>query len=621
MTITWDAENCLGLNKDVSPRKLPPHVWTDALNVQFRDGRTKKRDGQAEALFTFTSALADPSPTNTGADTITGISTFQDTVAEVWTITCTDATEPATFSVSGSVTGALDDATAGVAYTSPQIGFTIGYGASPAFVVGDNFTITLTKVAPADDIYHMIPWSTSTGYNWFWASLTDIYLWNGSTHTEVTRDDGASPPVTVDYTADADEQWTSCVLGEVVFMNNPNDLPQYYDSSYGAFKNMPNTGGAGTWPANLRCKALRAYKQYLVALNLSEGATLEPQNIRWSDSADPGSVPTWDITDATTDAGENTLSETDGDVVDGLTLGDTFIIYKQDSVWGMQLVGGQFVMRFYKIFGDRGLLTQNCVADVNGAHFCVGEDDVYMHNGSQPRSVVSNKIRRTLFQQIDDDYIDRCYVTADYRNREALFCYVLAGSGATVPNRAMVYNWESDECTFRDLPGSAHIGFGQLDDDLTPDSWDEDAETWESDNSEWGTVAGKPTQNRLLIPDTTGQTFYAEGRTNQDGGSNYLAFCEKLGITGGDRVSIKHVYRLIPDIEGAGTVSISIGGELAPGSGYLWSSPKTFTIGTSTWVDFKGVAGRSLAVRFESTSDNEWAINSYTLEGQISGTQ
>lgn len=61
-------------------------------------------------------------------------------VAETFTITATSAT---TFTVVGTVSGALADATVGTPYTTGQVAFLIQAGSTP-FVAGDNFTLNTT---------------------------------------------------------------------------------------------------------------------------------------------------------------------------------------------------------------------------------------------------------------------------------------------------------------------------------------------------------------------------------------------------------------------------------------------------------------------------------------------
>lgn len=76
----------------------------------------------------------------TGDGTISGYIGTATSVAEMFTITATNAT---TFSVVGSVSGALANATVGTPYTSAKINFTITAGGT-AFVAGDVFTLQTT---------------------------------------------------------------------------------------------------------------------------------------------------------------------------------------------------------------------------------------------------------------------------------------------------------------------------------------------------------------------------------------------------------------------------------------------------------------------------------------------
>jgi len=355
-------------------------------------------------------------------------------------------------------------------------------------------------------------------------------------------------------------------------------------------------------------------------MNLTDNAALNEMLVGIESLAGSGINSNWDYTDATLEAGDTTLAETDGKVVDGLAMGDSFIIYKEDSVWGMQLIGGQFVFRFYKIFSDVGLLNVNCVASFEGKHFVVGPNDIYVHNGSSKESVIDDRVRGTIYSRINDTYITRSFVVPDYRNREVLFCYCNASSGSAYPDEALVYNWDSGEISFRSLYGTAAIGYGEVSDAPTEVSaWDSDAGSWNSDSSEWGEVAGKPTERRMLIPHTTGQKFYADGRGETDGGTAFRAFVERVGLDFNDPRGIKHLYAIRPTIMGTGTVSIYAGGEKNPGEGYTWYGPKTFTIGTDHRVDFRGVSGRALSVRFESTADSNWELEGYQIEGTVKG--
>lgn len=86
--------------------------------------------------------------TRTGTGTLTGIAAVEPAaVTETWTLTCTAvAANGGTFSVVGSVSGAMANATVGVPYSAARIQFTINDGATD-YALNDTFTIPVTVAA------------------------------------------------------------------------------------------------------------------------------------------------------------------------------------------------------------------------------------------------------------------------------------------------------------------------------------------------------------------------------------------------------------------------------------------------------------------------------------------
>lgn len=127
---------------------------------------------------TNASAVADPG--NVGGGSLGSITTKPATVTETITAVCTDDTVPATFTISGSVSGVFGTtATAGVAYLNSKVGFTIT-ASGTAFAIDDAFTIAMTVGA-----------MTAAGQAWIEntptvATTTKIsvpYTRSGSTYT------------------------------------------------------------------------------------------------------------------------------------------------------------------------------------------------------------------------------------------------------------------------------------------------------------------------------------------------------------------------------------------------------------------------------------------------------
>ena len=74
--------------------------------------------------------------------------------------------------------------------------------------------------------------------------------------------------------------------------------------------------------------------------------------------------------------------------------------------------------------------------------------------------MLSNKMRRTIYDELNGDNYQKCFVAADYIRNEMLACYP-AGS-STVVNKALIWNWVENTFSLRDLPDVSHISSGIL---------------------------------------------------------------------------------------------------------------------------------------------------------------
>ena len=147
---------------------------------------------------------------------------------------------------------------------------------------------------------------------WLYTSLTKGYVYDGSAHTNITRQTAA---VDVDYTATATRQWNGTLFGGIPILNNGIDVPQFWGTlSVGTkLANLTN------WPATLRAAVVRAFGAYLIAIYITDAGTVYPHLVKWSSEAtDPGTLPgSWDETDETVDTGEYDLPDTNAGLLRG----------------------------------------------------------------------------------------------------------------------------------------------------------------------------------------------------------------------------------------------------------------------------------------------------------------
>lgn len=242
-----------------------------------------------------------------------------------------------------------------------------------------------------------------------------------------------------------------------IVINRQVDVPVYMTSGDMQLKPLPG------WQDAWRCGALRAYRDMLVAVDISKGGARYSNMVKWSGywRLDLGPVPmTWDKDDLKAQAGENMLAGLASPLVDAVSLRDACVLYANQATWTMTATGGTDVFAFRQLFDRRGIIGTNAAMDMDGLHYCLGDQDIWMHDGITARSIVTNRIRNRVFHHLDRRLKNRCFVTTDQTRRLVYFCYPSAEPALKFTtadggcNVAAVYHVDSQAWSFVDLPNA-----------------------------------------------------------------------------------------------------------------------------------------------------------------------
>lgn len=449
---------------------------------------------------------------------------------------------------------------------------------------------------------------------WLYAGLAKIYGYDGTTHTDLTRVSGG------DYNATAAREWNSTILGGIAVLNNGVDDPQYWaDTSLGT-----KMADLANWPANTTAKVIKALGNYLVAINTTESGTQFGHRVRWSHPAVPGAVPSsWDETDPTKDAGIYDLPDSEtGVLLDARVLNGQLFLYKGQAVWRMWHIGGQSIFAFQEFLTTVGLLATRCVTTVpDGArHFMVTTDDILVHNGASPQSIVEKKFRRALFRSIDTTNYINSFVFPNPQYNEVWFCF--PESGSEFPTRALTWNYQDNSLGFVDVDfqaassGAVESAIDDIWDDGEDTTWDEDTEVW-SEVQAKRTVVVSPVATKLLQLDVgTTNDGVDIARTLQRTGLSYTGDNNRARPIADDSLR-KMVNRIWIRATGD-TFSVKLGAyddiEEAP----VWSEAQEFTPGVDRYVDII-VEGVFYAIEFFSTGSVNWQVEGWRLEVDVTG--
>lgn len=451
--------------------------------------------------------------------------------------------------------------------------------------------------------------SATTG----WLIMADdkAYSLQGVTLAEVTP----VAAIPASYPAGA-LVWSGGTLGLLTIVHDTERTPWVWPEP------VPTTPmiELANWPAGMTCYTLRSFKQILVAVGVTKGVNFYPTMVKWSHPADPGTVPpSWDETDETKDAGETVLAETSGQCVDAVGLRDALVIYKTDSVWGMSYIGGVFVYRFTKIFGEWGVPRRNCAVEYTaGKHFCFTGTDLMIHDGNHAQSIIKGKMK-SLLRTITIDQLDTAFVCSNPAFSEVWFCWRNLLDGKMAANIAIVYNTIENTCSIRLLPDFRFIGTGRVDPTAeATQTWNGAVETWDSKNAVWAETAQIPAFLRLLgMGDNS--IHWADGGSTMI--SPMLVERQYLGVPINaqgppDLSAVKFVRRVWPRFTGpTGTeVYVTFGTADSINEPIKWRAPLLFVLGVTRKFDIT-LSGKVMAIRISvATAGDPLPTNLITEE-------
>lgn len=470
--------------------------------------------------------------------------------------------------------------------------------------VGPTAKVLLTpSVAP----YAIFP-SPSSSELAVYFGLEKAYAFNVSAQAEITR-------TSSDYSTPALGSWNHTLFHGFGIYNNGADPPQQWEPA--ALTTLLTDLSA--WPASTSAKVLRSFKTFLIALDITKAAGRSPRMVKWSDAADPDTLPaSWDPTDATRLAGELTLAEGASELIDCGALGDLNIVYTGEETWAMRLSSGISVFDFYRLFEQSGLLAQDCFISLRHprAHFAVTQDDFVTHNGQQIQSVGDGSVTRWFFRNLNPAYyyLTRCVHLPELREIWVHFPTVEAKL-----DHVLVWNYAFGAWSMRTTDSVRAVSSFRFNSAAALDDWDsEESTTWSFESSITWTSPGQSrlTTGVFASPVSLAGITY----THPDNAGTAEINMERTGIIQVDREAVdeysyKQLVCIRPHVNApAGTVLIFRGGTQEDlYDPVAWTAEKTFVVGTDTEVNFY-VTGRYLAFSVRCSAVTRWEWHGYTYE-------
>jgi hypothetical protein len=393
-----------------------------------------------------------------------------------------------------------------------------------------------------------------------------------------------------------------------VFINASDRDPVYWNGDE-AQVCQPLPG----WPTDGRCLTLRAHKNFLFAIGfISEGT----QRVRWSDAAAAGEVPSTWAPGLDNLAGFLDLAPLSSPCIEGATLRDSFIVYKQESMWSFDFVGGNAVFAARKLFAEHGIAGANAVTrGIDDVHLFVGDEgDVFITDGVRVNSILDGRAQRDFYADFAQN--DPRIFSAVTLAREKVGVIIYPRGGASRGNRALIYDFISQDIGYRDMPDVTCAAAGAaLRDVGDVNQWDGAIGTWDEQTRAWGQDVFGQTLDDIMAGGDMGFVILSDPNADDFTTGPVRAQLEKSGLAFGNPQRRKMVTRLWPKVSGriGDTLLFRVGGQDVTGGPVSLGPPVTFTIGQDTSVD-TFVQGRFLSMEIVSEGGAPWRIGTIDVE-------
>jgi hypothetical protein len=468
----------------------------------------------------------------------------------------------------------------------------------------------------------LLPVDTAAGPLWLITTDTKVYSLTGSSLQHISKVVGG-------YSASG--RWSGGVLSGIPVITNGVDVPQAWTpvAASQLLTDLPN------WPPTHRAIVMRSFGVVLIVLGMVVAGVVKPWTVKVSHPADPGALPvSWDEADPTRDVLLFDLADTTDKLVDGMQLGEIFIVYKENSTWTLRTYRGQSLSQLFQvnnIFRESGLLARDCIQSVRGGgHFVVTQDDIIVHSGTSGsmQSIGYSRIIRDFFREVSAEHYQKSYTYKDDFNNEIVICF--APEGESEVSRAWAWNWSDNTFAPRDdLSGFHYIAQGSYTPQDALDTWDTAVGVWATDIAPWNTftntkrlrillAAGDESLYRFDAEHTEGETETEQSLERTD--FHFTADKDGNPIPAPDH--FKFYRSMAPQINAPmGTefeIQFGYRDEVGEDKPINWFPPKRFKLrrGVRVWILRRT---RFLSWRISCMTSTAWTCSGYLIEQDLRG--
>jgi hypothetical protein len=314
-------------------------------------------------------------------------------------------------------------------------------------------------------------------------------------------------------------------FGDVTLATNDADQIQYATATtFGAVAGAP------------KARILITTKDFAIAFDTNDAtaaATYGDAPDRWWCSAFQDCTswtPNVDLQAAT-----GRLIGGGGAIVAAAPLGSGAVAYKSREMFLGVYVGPPSVFDWQKVPGEQGCVGPDAVVDIGQAHIFVGEDNIWLYDGSRPVPIAQGEVRQWFLNDTSPTYRYRTIVTYD-RNNGLVWIFYPSTISTGDPDSALVYHLASKKWGRANRTIQAAMNY--VTPGVTWDTLSSVASTWDTlPTSPWDSQAWQASGRALAIFDSSNnlKTLTGSGEdsgltTGYFGDDEAVSFCRGVRL-------------------------------------------------------------------------------------------
>jgi len=324
------------------------------------------------------------------------------------------------------------------------------------------------------------------------------------------------------FTGSSENRWCFAQFGNVALASN--DTEQIVASTSGTFAAVSGAPKA---------RVILSIPNFVVALNTDSSAYGDAPD-RWHTSAFQD-YSSW-TANVTTQATTGRLIGNGGELTAGFPFGNGLVAYKAREMFLGQYVGPPIVLQFDRVPGEQGCVGPEAVDDIGGAHIFVGEDNIWMYDGSRPVPIAQDTVRQWFFNDLNATYKYRTIVKYD-RNNGRVWIFYPSTTSSGNPDSALVYHLATKRWGRANRNIEAAVNF--VSPGITWDTLSSLASTWDTLPSiPWDSQSWQASGRALAVFNSTNGLVTLTG-SGEDSGMTTGDFGDNEQVSFVDKVRVR----------------------------------------------------------------------------------